>query len=123
VHRPEEITTANIIADIEQRWRALGTQINDIYSAAREKVKPHKDLLAFLNEISLESEDLKPSKNIHDDYERLARYALELPNHLVALTELLNTRNLPEFQAFDQAITPYQESLNQLQYLKDFSEK
>lgn len=67
-HRSEDITDINFIDDVNKRWNSLIGLYKELYANVKEKTKPMKNLLAFLNEISKEKEDLKPSKNIHYDY-------------------------------------------------------
>jgi hypothetical protein len=57
-----------LIAEVEERWRALIGRYADLNSAAREKVKPLLSLIAFLDDISIESSSLKPTESIHADY-------------------------------------------------------
>jgi hypothetical protein len=40
-----------MIAEVEERWRALIGRYADLNSAAREKVKPFLNLIAYLDEI------------------------------------------------------------------------
>jgi hypothetical protein len=62
------ISSIKLIADVEERWRALIGLYADLNSAAREKVKPFLSLIAYLDDISKESAYLKPTESIHADY-------------------------------------------------------
>ena len=53
-----------LIADVERRWREMNGLYSELYSEAREKIKPFKNLVAYLNLISSESEALTPSYKI-----------------------------------------------------------
>ena len=64
VHKPEEIVTIKLISDIEKRWNELNASYEAITQEAREKCKPIKNLLTFLDGISQESQSLKPTKQI-----------------------------------------------------------
>ena len=58
----------NFISEVDKRWRTLIGLYADLNSAAREKVKPFLNLIAYLDEISKESASLKPAESIHADY-------------------------------------------------------
>ena len=79
MHRPEEITSVKFIAEVEKRWTGISDRCAKIFGDAREKCKPMKNLLAFLEAIASESEALKPAQPVHDDFTTLAKYASEIP--------------------------------------------
>ena len=56
MHQAEEITTAKMIREIETRWKELEANYTQLFDAAREKVKPYKNLIGYLDEISKESD-------------------------------------------------------------------
>jgi len=62
-----------MIREIETRWKELEANYTQLFDAAREKVKPYKNLIGYLDEISKESDELQPTKPIHADYADLAK--------------------------------------------------
>ena len=121
-HRPELISDVKYIIEVEQRWKYL----NDIYasalSKAKEKCKPHKHLIAFLGNISSESESIKPTKAVHEDYATLAKYASEFPKHMATLSELLKEKDVEGLKKFDAAAPTYLEALPRFGYLESLTE-
>jgi hypothetical protein len=61
LHKSDEISSIKFIAEVEERWRALVGRYAELKSAAQEKVRPFVDLIAYLDDISKESETLKPT--------------------------------------------------------------
>jgi hypothetical protein len=45
-----------MIREIETRWKELEANYTQLFDAAREKVKPYKNLIGYLDEISKESD-------------------------------------------------------------------
>jgi hypothetical protein len=103
LHKSEEISSIKLIVDIEKRWRALIGLYDDMNSAAREKVKPFLNLIAYLDEISKESASLKPTELIHADYAAVSLNYNQLQKHLESLEELLKKRKVEEFRVFDES--------------------
>jgi hypothetical protein len=89
VHKSEEIQSIGLVADVEKRWRELIGLYADLISAAREKVKPFLNLIAYLDDISKESASLKPTESIHADYAAVTLNNTQLQKHLETLEELL----------------------------------
>ena len=89
MHKSEEIKSIGYVADVETRWRALIGLYADLNSAAREKVKPFLNLIAYLDDISKESASLKPTESIHADYGAVTLNNNQLQKHLETLEELL----------------------------------
>ncbi len=81
-----------------------------------------KNLLAFLDDISKEKEDLKPSKNIHYDYTQFSTYLSEIEAKLTSLEELNKERNIADYQVLNEGYKIYAEVLPQLEYLKTVDE-
>jgi hypothetical protein len=81
-----------LIADVEQRWRALIGLYADLNSAAREKVEPFLNLIAYLDDISKDSTSLKPTESINTDYSAVFLNHNQLQKHLESLEELLKRR-------------------------------
>lgn len=121
-HRPEKICDVNYIIDVEQRWKKL----NDIYAVtfnkAKEKYKPHKHLIAFLGDISSESESIKPTKAVQEDYATLAKYASEFPKLIATLSKLLKEKDVEGLKKFDVAVPTYLEALPTFGYLESLTE-
>ena len=67
-HKSEQISSIKFISEVDKRWKALIGLYADLNSAAREKVKPFLNLVAYLDDISKESASLKPTEAIHADY-------------------------------------------------------
>jgi hypothetical protein len=107
VHKSEEIKSIGFVADVEQRWRALIGLYADLNSAAREKVKPFLNLIAYLDDISKESAFLKPTESIHADYSAVSLNYNQLQKHLESLEELLKRRKFEEFKVFDESFKTY----------------
>ena len=74
-----------MIAEVEERWRVLIGRYAELNSSAREKVKPFLNLIAYLDDISKESEILKPAKLIHADQNALSLNFNQLQKHLESL--------------------------------------
>jgi len=74
-----------LIVDVEERWRSLIGLYADLNSAAREKVKPFLNLIAYLDDISKESASLKPAESIHADYSAVSLNYNQLQKHLESL--------------------------------------
>ena len=110
------------IAEVEQRWNGLNERCAKIFGNAREKCKPMKNLLAYLDVVASESATLKPDKPVHEDFTNLAKYAVDIPKHLATLTELLQERDIDKLKKFDEAAATYEESLPKFEYLQHFSE-
>jgi hypothetical protein len=83
------------------RWKALIGLYADLNSAARENVKPLLNLIAYLDEISKESANLKPTESIHADYASVSLNYNQLQKHLESLEELLIKRKVEDFRLFD----------------------
>ena len=107
MHKSEEIKSIGFVADVEQRWRALIGLYADLNSAAREKVKPFLNLIAYLDDISKESASLKPTESIHADYSAVSMNHNQLQKHLESLEELLKRRKIEEFKVFDESFKTY----------------
>ena len=67
-HKSEKIESIKFISEVDLRWKALIGLYADLNSAAREKVKPFLNLVAYLDDISKESTSLKPAESIFADY-------------------------------------------------------
>jgi hypothetical protein len=89
VHKSEEIQSIGFVAYVEKKWRNLIGLYADLNSAAREKVKPFLNLIAYLDDISKESASLKPSESINADYAAVTLNNTQLQKHLETLEELL----------------------------------
>jgi len=81
-----------------------------------------KNLIAFLNDISKESPELKPTKQIHEDYTRFSTNLTEVEAKVAQLEELTKKRNVAELKQFDESYKAYREVLPQLEYLKTITE-
>jgi hypothetical protein len=91
-------------------------------SAAREKVKPFLNLIAYLDDISKESANLKPAESIHADYFAVSLNYNQLQKHLESLEELLKKRKVDDFKVFDESFKTYEEALPKFEYLKSVTE-
>jgi hypothetical protein len=91
-------------------------------SAAREKVKPFLNLIAYLDDISKESANLKPAESIHSDYSAVSLNYNQLQKHLESLEELLKKRKVDDFKVFDESFKTYEEALPKFEYLKSVTE-
>jgi hypothetical protein len=92
-----------VIAEVEERWRTLFGLFADLNSAARERVKPFLNLIAYLDDISKESASLKLTESIHADYSAVSLKYNQLQKHMESLEELLNKRKIEEFRGFDES--------------------
>ena len=101
------MSSIKLIEDVEKRWRALFGLYADLNSAAREKVKPFLSLIAYLDDISIESASLKPTESICADYSAVSLIYNKLQKHLESLEELLRIRNVKEFRVFDESFKTY----------------
>ena len=106
-HKTEEIASIKYISEVELRWRALIGLYADLNSAAREKVKPFLNLIAYLDDISKESASIKPTKSIHADYSAVSLNYNQLQKLLESLDELLKKRKVEEFRVFDESFNAY----------------
>jgi hypothetical protein len=122
LHKPEKITDVKIMIEVEERWNSLNDSYAATFSKAKEKCKPFKQLIAFLGEISSESETIKPTKAIHEDYATLAQYASEFPKHMASLSELLIEKDVEGLKNFDAAAPAYTEALPRFGYLESLTE-
>ena len=122
IHKSEEIKSIGLIADVEQRWRALSGRYGDLNSAARERVKPFLGLIAYLDDISKEAASLKPTESIHADYALVSLNNNQLQKHLESLEELLKKRKVEEFRVFDESFKTHEEALPKFAYLKNVTE-
>ena len=122
VHKPEEIAMFKLISDIENRWTALDASYDAIMQLAREKCKPIKNLLTFLEEISRESQSLMPSKPIEADYDLLTKNSKDIQVHLAALTELVKEKNQEKLSNFDKSYAALKDAIPKFDYLKTLSE-
>jgi hypothetical protein len=104
------------------RWKALIGLYADLNSAAREKVKPFLNLIAYLDDISKESEGLKPTESIHSDYGAVSLNNNQLQKHLESLEELLKKRKVEDLRVFDESFKTYDEALPKFAYLKNVTE-
>ena len=111
-----------MIAEVEERWKALIGRYADLNSAAREKVKLFLNLIAHLDDISKESASLKPTKSIYADYSAVSLNYNQLQKHLESLEELLKKRKVEEFRVFDESFKTYYEALPKFEYLKTVTE-
>jgi hypothetical protein len=102
-HKSEEISSIKMIAEVEERWRALIGRYADLNSAAREKVKPFLNFIAYLDDISKESGSLKPTESIHADYSAVSLNYNQLQKQLESLEELLKKRKVEELRVFDES--------------------
>jgi hypothetical protein len=121
-HKSEQISSINFISDVDKRWKALIGLYADLNSAAREKVKPFLNLVAYLDDISKESTGLKPTESIHADYAAVSLNYNQLQKHLESLEELLKKRKVEEFRVFDESFKTYDEALPKFAYLKTVTE-
>ena len=102
-HRSEEISSVAYIAEVESRWTDLQDQFIELHDEVRVKVKPLKNLLAFLNDLSIESKNISISTKIHADLEKLAALQRQVKDSIITLEELKKNRNLQEFKYFDKS--------------------
>jgi hypothetical protein len=121
-HRPEQIGDVKYIIDVEERWKYLNDIYEGTFNKAKEKCKPHKHLIAFLGDISTESDSIKPTKAVHEDYATLAKYASEFPKHMATLSELLKEKDVEVLKKFDAGAPTYLEALPRLGYLESLTE-
>jgi hypothetical protein len=91
-------------------------------SAAREKVKPFLNLIAYLDDISKESASLKPTESIHADYAAVTLNNNKLQKHLESLEELLQSRKVEDLKVFDESFRTYENALPKFEYLKTVTE-
>ena len=110
-HKSEEIASINFISEVDKRWRALIGLYADLNTAAREKVKPFLNLIAYLDDISKESASLKPAESIHVDCADLSLNYNQLQKHLESLEELLKKRKVEDFRVFDESYKTFEDAL------------
>jgi len=122
VHKPEEIATVKIIEDIEKRWNELNASYGAITQEAREKCKPIKNLLTFIDGISQESPSLKPSKQIEEDYNLLTKNSKDIEVHMTTLTDLVKEKNQEKLKNFDKSYAALKDVIPRFDYLKTLSE-
>ena len=122
VHKSEDIESIKFISEVDKRWKALIGLYADLNSAAREKVKPFLNLIAYLDDISKESASLKPTESIHSDYSSMSLNYNQLQKHLETLEELHKKRKIEEFRLFDENFMTYDEELSKFAYLKTVTE-
>jgi hypothetical protein len=104
------------------RWKAIIGLFSDLNSAAREKVKPFLNLISYLDDISKESEGLKPTESIYTDYATMSLNNYQLQKHLESLEELLKKRKVEDLRIFDESFKTYDEALPKFEYLKTVTE-
>jgi len=122
VHKPEEIATIKIIEDIEKRWNELNASYGAITQKARERCKPIKNLLTFIDGISQESPSLKPSKQIEEDYNLLTKNSKDIEVHMTTLTDLVMEKNQEKLKNFDKSYAALKDVIPSFDYLKTLSE-
>jgi hypothetical protein len=122
VHKPEEIATVKIIEDIEMRWNELNASYGAITQEARERCKPIKNLLTFIDGISQESPSLKPSKQIEEDYNLLTKNSKDIEVHMTTLTDLAKEKNQEKLKNFDKSYAALKDVIPRFDYLKTLSE-
>ena len=93
------------------RWKGIIGLYSNLNSAAREKVKPFLNLIAYLDDISKESEGLKPTESIYTDYAAMSLNNYQLQKHLESLEELLKKRKVEDLRVFDESFKTYDEVL------------
>ncbi len=81
----------------------MGKRYQETSSKARERIKPLKKLIGYLDEIGKEDPDrLKASKNVHEDYAMLEKFTSNLPVKIEELQKLLIDRKEDAFKKFDE---------------------
>ena len=122
LHKPEKITNVKIMIEVEERWKVLDESYAATFNKAKDKCKPFNQLITFLEEISSESESIKPTKAVHEDYATLAQYASEFPKHMATLSELLKEKDVEGLKNFDAAAPTYTNALPRFGYLECLTE-
>ena len=78
LHRNIEIRTNKYVTEVAQRWSKFALKSTQMFEKARETWKTFKKLVAYLDLIAKESDKLKPTKDIYQDYMKLSDLIKEI---------------------------------------------